>query len=313
MLVPAGCLGCDLRGFRQQLWRDERPIDREGSSARWHLRRRRRGAGFLAAYDAEAGKLKWKFWTIPAPGEFGSSSWPGESYLHGGGTTWMPGAYDPQLNTVYWTTSNPAPDFDGEVRPGDDLYTDCVVALDADTGKLKWHFQFTPHDLYDYDANETPMLIDLKDAGAPSGGLAGHNRLLVQANRNGFLYILDRTDGKFLKATQFAKKLNWAKGIEPQGRPMLTGNIPTAKGTDICPGIDGATNWYSPSYNPQTRMVYFLALENCNTYFSKPAPFVKGEMFYSTGPSRFLPKIARNPSRVLHPGGATGLVVSADR
>jgi alcohol dehydrogenase (cytochrome c) len=239
--------------------------------------------GFLAAYDAETAKLKWKFWTIPAPGEFGSSSWPADSYLHGGGTTWMPGTYDPELNTVYWGTSNPAPDFAGETRPGDDLYTDCVVALDADTGKLKWHFQFTPHDLYDYDANETLVLIDLE---RPTGD-AGPTKLLVQANRNGFLYILDRTDGKFLRATRFAEKLNWAKGIDAAGRPILTGNIPTEKGTKICPGIDGATNWYSPSYNPQTRMFYFLTLEQCGTYFSKPpSPFVKGEMFYSTGTKR---------------------------
>jgi alcohol dehydrogenase (cytochrome c) len=253
--------------------------------------------GFLAAYDAETGKMKWKFWTIPAPGEYGSSSWPGDSYLHGGGTTWMPGTYDPELNTVYWGTSNPAPDFAGETRPGDDLYTDCVVALDADTGKLKWHFQFTPHDLYDYDANETPVLIDLEEKGGSSGEIAAHSKLLVQANRNGFLYILDRTDGKFLRATRFAKKLNWAKGINAGGLPILTENIPTANGTNICPGIDGATNWYSPSYNPQTRMFYFLALEQCGTYFSKPpSPFVRGEMFYSTGTKR-IP--ADKPEKIL--------------
>ncbi len=185
--------------------------------------------GFLAAYDAESGKMKWKFWTIPAPGESGSSSWPGDSYLHGGGTTWMPGTYDPELNTIYWVTSNPAPDFAGETRPGDDLYTDCVLALDADTGKLKWHFQFTPHDLYDYDANETPVLIDVEENGGAAGAIAAHRKLLVQANRNGFLYVLDRTDGKFLQATPFAKKLNWAKGIDAAGRPMLTENIPSAR------------------------------------------------------------------------------------
>jgi alcohol dehydrogenase (cytochrome c) len=242
--------------------------------------------GFLAAFDAETGKLKWKFWSIPAPGEFGSSSWPGDSYLHGGGTTWMPGTYDPELNTIYWGTSNPAPDFAGETRPGDDLYTDCVVALDANTGKLKWHFQFTPHDLYDYDANETPILIDLEEKGGSSGEIAAHRKLLVQANRNGFLYILDRTDGKFLKATRFATKLNWAKGIDAAGRPILTENIPTEKGTKVCPGIDGATNWYSPSYSPQTRMVYFLTLEQCGIYFTKPSDFVRGEMYYSTGTKR---------------------------
>src|SRR6266404_813328 len=116
--------------------------------------------GFVAAYNTETGNLVWRSWTVPAPGEFGSNSWPGDLYLHGGGTTWMPGTYDAQINTLFWTTSNPAPDFEGSGRPGDDLYTDCVLALDPDTGKLKWYFQFTPHDLFDYDATETPVLID---------------------------------------------------------------------------------------------------------------------------------------------------------
>ena len=161
--------------------------------------------GFLAAYDAMTGKLRWKFWTIPGPGEFGSSSWPGDAYLHGGGTTWMPGTYDPELNTLYWTTSNPAPDFVGDPRPGDDLYTDCVLALNPDTGELKWYFQFTPHDLYDYDANETPVLVDIEENGTM-------RHLLVQANRNGFFYVLNRTNGKLLHATPFVEKLNWANG-----------------------------------------------------------------------------------------------------
>src|SRR5579864_8441962 len=232
--------------------------------------------GFLAAYDALTGKLRWRLWTIPAPGEFGSSSWPGESYLHGGGTTWMPGTYDPELNTLYWTTSNPAPDFAGESRPGDDLYTDCVLAMDPDTGKLKWHFQFTPHDLWDYDANETPVLVD-----ALEKGIARH--LLVQANRNGFFYVLDRTNGKFLNAAPFVEKLNWATGVSSSGRPILSGRVPTAQGTYICPGINGATNWFSPSYNPDTGLFYVIALENCNLFFSSPKDFVRGETYYNTG------------------------------
>jgi alcohol dehydrogenase (cytochrome c) len=232
--------------------------------------------GFLAAYDALTGKLKWRLWTIPAPGEFGSSSWPGESYLHGGGTTWMPGTYDPELNTLYWTTSNPAPDFAGDSRPGDDLYTDSVLAIDVDTGKLKWYFQFTPHDLYDYDANETPALVDILEKGVP-------RHLLVQANRNGFFYVLDRTNGKFLNAAPFMEKLNWAKSVDASGRPVLSGRIPTAEGTFICPGINGATNWFSPSYNPDTGLFYVLALENCNLFFSKFTPFARGETYYGTG------------------------------
>ena len=232
--------------------------------------------GFVAAYDATTGELKWRFWTIPGPGEFGSSSWPGNSYLHGGATTWMPGTYDPKLDTVYWTTSNAAPDFVGDSRPGDDLYTACVLALNPNTGALKWYFQFTPHDLYDYDANETPVLLSAKVNGRMLD-------LLVQANRNGFLYILDRTDGKFLKATPFVKKLDWAKGIDASGRPTLSGKIPSAEGTEICPSVDGATNWFSPSYNPVTGLFYVMALESCSVFFAHPQEFAQGQTFYDTG------------------------------
>ena len=232
--------------------------------------------GFVAAYDALTGKEAWRSWTIPGPGEFGSSSWPGKMYLRGGGTTWMPGTYDPDLNTLFWGTSNPAPDFDGTVRPGDDLYTDCVLALDPDSGKLKWYFQFTPHDLFDYDATETAVLIDAVYKGEA-------RKLLVEANRNGFIYILDRTNGKFLSAVRFAEKLNWAKGIDAQGRPIRTGVQPTAEGTRICPGFAGATNWYAPSYSELTHLFYFKVLEDCGTFFRKPQEFVEGQTYYSTG------------------------------
>jgi len=235
--------------------------------------------GFVAAYDAMTGKLAWRFWTIPGPGEFGSESWPGKLYLHGGGTTWMPGTYDSQLNTIYWGTSNPAPDFEGSVRPGDDLYTDCVLALDPDTGKLKWYFQFTPHDLFDYDGVETPILVDAVYQGSA-------RKLLVQANRNGYVYVLDRTNGKFLSAAAFVDKLNWAKGVDQQGRPLLTGVEPTASGTRVCPGYSGATNWFAPSYNESIHSVYFMALEECETYFLKPQAFQEGRGYYSTGVKR---------------------------
>jgi len=235
--------------------------------------------GFIAAYDADSGRRKWRLWTIPGPGEFGSSSWPGDSYLHGGATTWMPGTYDPELNTLYWTTSNAAPDYVGDTRPGDDLYTACVLAINPDNGELKWYFQFTPHDLYDYDANQTPVLVDAEENGAT-------RRLLVQANRNGFFYVLDRVNGKFLRATRFAEKLNWATGVDPSGRPVLSGKIPTAKGTYICPGVEGATNWFSPSYNPNTRLFYVMALESCHVYFARPEEFAKGQTFYNTGTKR---------------------------
>ena len=232
--------------------------------------------GFVAAYDAASGKLAWRFWTIPGPGEPGSDSWPGELYKHGGGTTWMPGTYDPQLNTLYWGTSNPSPDFDGAVRPGDDLYTDCVLALDPDTGKLKWHFQFTPHDLYDYDATETPVLIDTTYRGKP-------RKLMVQANRNGFFYVLDRTDGKFLSAVPFVEKLNWASGVDAQGRPIRTGVQPSEKGTRTCPGFMGATNWFSPSYDPASKLFFFIADEDCTIYLLKPENFKEGQTYYATG------------------------------
>jgi alcohol dehydrogenase (cytochrome c) len=235
--------------------------------------------GFVAAYDAATGKLAWRFWTVPAPGEFGSESWPGDLYLHGGGTTWMPGTYDPGTRTLFWGTSNPAPDFDGSVRPGDNLYTDCVLALDADTGRLKWYFQFTPHDLFDYDALETPILIDTVYRKAP-------HKLLVQANRNGFLYVLDRTNGKFISATPFVDRLTWAKGIDAQGRPIPSGLAPSPEGTTICPGYGGATNWFAPSYSESSHLVYFLALDECQTYQLKPQNFEEGKTFYSTGVKR---------------------------
>lgn len=235
--------------------------------------------GFVAAYDPETGREVWRYWTIPGPGEFGSSSWPGESYKLGGGTTWMPGTFDPELNTIFWGTSNPAPDFDGGPRPGDDLYTDCLLALDPDNGKLKWYFQFTPHDLFDYDAVETPVLVDAIFKGQA-------RKLIVEANRNGFLYVLDRRNGKFLSATRFAEKLNWAAGIDAAGRPIRTEIKPTDAGTRICPGMVGATNWHSPAFNPDTSLFYFMALESCDIYTAKSEKFVSGQTYYATGVSR---------------------------
>ena len=185
-------------------------------------------AGFLPPLTPKREKKYGGSGLFLRPASRGPKAGPATSYLLGGGTTWMPGTYDPETNTVFWGTSNPAPDFVGDTRPGDDLYTDCVLALDADTGKLKWHFQFTPHDLYDFDATETPVLVDLKTDGEL-------RKLLVEANRNGFLYVLDRTTGKFLSATPFVKKLNWAKAIDEHGRPILTGLQPTPQGYNNLP------------------------------------------------------------------------------
>jgi alcohol dehydrogenase (cytochrome c) len=232
--------------------------------------------GFVAAYDAQTGKEAWRFWTIPAPGEKGSESWPGDMYKHGGGTTWMPGTYDAELNTIFWGTGNPSPDFDGSVRPGDDLYTSSLLALDPDTGKLKWHFQFNPHDLYDYDAVQTPVLVNTSFKGQP-------RKLVVSANRNGFLYILDRTNGKYLYSKQFSTVQNWAKGIDENGRPISNNLIPDETGVTVCPSYSGGTNWYSPSYDPATNMFYFRSLEECSLFKAKPEPFEEGKGYYSTG------------------------------
>ena len=235
--------------------------------------------GFVAAYDVKTGKQAWRFWTIPAPGEKGSESWPGDAYLHGGGTTWMPGTYDAELNTIYWGTGNPSPDFDGSVRPGDDLYTSSLLALDPDTGKLKWYFQFNPHDMYDYDAEETPVLVDANFKGQA-------HKLVVTASRNGFLYVLDRTTGEYLSSKQFSAGENWAKGIDAKGRPISNGLVPDEKGVTVCPSVNGATNWYSPSYDPATKMFYFRSLEQCSLFKATTETFVEGEAYYSTGAER---------------------------
>ncbi|MGH9430113.1 MAG: PQQ-binding-like beta-propeller repeat protein [Terriglobia bacterium] len=237
--------------------------------------------GFLAAFDTVSGKELWRFWTIPKPGEPNSSSWNDQTYLTGGGTTWMPGTFDPETGTLFWGVGNPDPDFDGSNRPGDDLYTDSVLALDPDSGHLKWYFQFTPHDVFDYDATETPVLVDATTN-------RGKQHLLVEANRNGFFYVLDRNNGKFLRAVPFSQNLNWAKSIDGNGRPIRSGIKPTPGGVSICPGIVGATNWFSPSYNPVTHIFYFLALESCDIYTSRVQTEVyePGHEYYSTGTRR---------------------------
>ena len=258
--------------------------------------------GFVAAFDVKSGKPAWKFWTIPKPGEPNSSSWNQHTYLHGGGTAWMPGTFDTETNTLFWGTGNPDPDFDGSNRPGDDLYTDCVVALNPDTGKLKWYYQFTPHDLYDYDAAETPVLFD----GIYQGKI---RKLLGEANRNGFFYVLDRSDGKFLYAVPFLKYINWAKTIDRSGRPILTKVKPAPMGARICPGFDGATNWFSPSDTPVTGLFYFLALESCDMYYARARreAYSPGQTYYSTGVRRDLS--VRSQKRLLAIRVADGKLV----
>lgn len=220
--------------------------------------------GFVAAYDQATGKEVWRFWTVPRPGQPGAeeveNTWQGANADHRAGATWMTGTYDAALGLLYWPVGNPGPDFDGSDRLGDNLYTDSVVALDVKTGKLRWHYQFTPHDVHDWDAQETPVLIDANWKGQP-------RKLMLQANRNGFFYVLDRTNGEFLLGKQFLNKLNWASGIGADGKPILKELPKTEDGnTYVCPGFQGGTNWFSTSYNPGTGLYYFNVLERCNVF-----------------------------------------------
>jgi len=229
--------------------------------------------GFVAAYDQATGQEVWRFWTVPLPGEPGSETWKGRDLEHRSGATWITGTYDPQLDLVYWPVGNPGPDFDGGERQGDNLYTDCILALEAKTGKLKWYYQFTPHDVHDWDAQEPPVLVDTNWRGQP-------RKLLLQANRNGFFYVLDRANGKLLLAKPFLKKLNWADGIGADGRPILKTLPQQANGeTYVCPGFQGGTNWFSTSFNPNTGLYYFNALERCNVFSSQHGEWQAGKSY----------------------------------
>ena len=216
--------------------------------------------GFVAAHDQDTGKEVWRFWTVPKRGEPGSETWGGKDIEHGGAPTWFTGSYDPQLDIVYWPTGNPAKEYNGDDRKGDNLYSDSILALDRKTGKLKWYYQFTPHDLWDWDATQTSVLVDADWQGRP-------RKLMLHANRNGFFYVFDRTDGTLLLAKQFIAKLTWASGIGPDRRPIkLPNQEPSPKGTFVCPSQDGATNWYSPSFNPATGLYYIQTNEKCSVY-----------------------------------------------
>ncbi len=203
--------------------------------------------GFVAAFKADDGALVWRRWTVPRRGEPGIETWKGPEPITGGGSTWLTGSYDPSTGTLYWATGNPWPDGDDRDRPGDNLYTDCVLALDAGTGALKWHYQFTPHDLRDRDATEPNVLADVTYRGKPS-------KLLLHADRNGFFYVFDRTNGKLLLAKPFLHRIDWAQGIGADGRPETI----DPRG---CP--NDAANWDATAFSPRTRLYYFLALEEC--------------------------------------------------
>jgi alcohol dehydrogenase (cytochrome c) len=212
--------------------------------------------GQIAAFDAKTGKEVWRFYTIPAPGEPGSETWPaGDRWKTGGGAIWNAGAYDPQTNLTFWGIGNPSETHQPDRRVGDNLYTDCVVALDADTGKLKWYYQFTPHDDMDWDATQVPVLADIQWRGSP-------RKAMLWANRNGVMYVLDRTSGQFLSGKPFVD-VNWLTGFDEKGRPMRApGKVATPEGSLIRPTVLGATNWYPPSFSPSTGWFYIPGWEN---------------------------------------------------
>lgn len=236
--------------------------------------------GFLDGYKASTGERAWRFWTIPARGEPGSETWSGRAIEHGCGATWLTGTYDPQVKTLYWPTGNPCPDYNGDERKGDNLYTSSVIALDPQNGKLRWHYQFTPHDLHDWDATETPILVEANFRGQP-------RKLLLQGNRNGFFYVLDRLTGKLLMAEPFVSGITWASGIGEDGRPkLLPGNDPTVEGQRVCPSVAGAANWSSAAFHPATGLFYLFAQESCSIYSKNGQWWEAGKSFYGGGTRR---------------------------
>jgi alcohol dehydrogenase (cytochrome c) len=255
--------------------------------------------GFIAAFDTRTGKELWRFYTIPGPGEPGHETWERcppnsasycdpEAWKHGGGSVWVTGSYDPDLNLTYWGTGNVGPDYAHEQRPGDNLYTAAVVALDADTGKLRWHYQFTPHDRYDYDSVQVPVLADLTVQGAPL-------KALLWANRNGNFYVLDRATGRFRLGKPFVR-VNWMSGFDANGRPIQT---PQPAGMPTYPAIQGGTNWYSPSYSPRTQLMYISAWEEQGQLFgSSPLEYQEGRNFTGGVNQPFVP-MAGEPTKAI--------------
>jgi alcohol dehydrogenase (cytochrome c) len=222
--------------------------------------------GFLDAYDPQTGTRIWRTYTVPGPGEPGSDTWPAsiEVLARGGGGTWVTGSYDPELNTLYWGTGNPNPDYYGEDRKGDNLYTASLLAVDGDTGKLKWHYQFTPHDTHDWDSNHVPVLADLTIGGQ-------RHKAVMVANRNGFFYALDRTNGKVLYGKPFTDT-TWARELGPDGHPIVLND-----GSKGClPDQWGGTNFMPPSFDPALRLFFVTARETCATYLPEKQTIVPG-------------------------------------
>ncbi len=234
--------------------------------------------GFLDAYEAATGRRRWRVFTIPAPGEPGSRTWRGDAWRHGGGATWNTGSYDPGLDLLYWTVGNPSPSYDGDARPGDNLYTNSVLALRPRTGELVWHFQFTPHDTHDWDSNQVPVLLDRADTGRP---------LLALANKNAFFYVLDRKTGEYLRGRPFARQ-SWARELDEGGRPILVPDTaPQGDGQRLSPAPVGGTNWWSPSYSPITGLFYVAAYDGSSVYVRSGAKGWKAGKRYLGGAATF--------------------------
>lgn len=235
--------------------------------------------GYVAAYDAESGAEIWKTFTIPGPGEPNHDSWEGDDWKHGGAPVWITGSFDATQNLTFWGVGNPGPDWNAGQRPGDNLYSDSVIALDVDTGELKWFFQFTPNDGYDYDAVQVPVLADLEWHGTPK-------KVMLWANRNGYFYVLDRITGECLLGKAYVT-VNWASGLTDECRPIPT---PQPDGMPTYPGNQGATNWYPPSYSPRTGLFYFSAWEDYATiYYSEDQEYEPGRAFLGGGFSVLAP------------------------
>jgi alcohol dehydrogenase (cytochrome c) len=264
--------------------------------------------GFISALDPKDGKELWRFNTIPAPGEPGSETWSGDAWMRGGGPIWTTGSYDPELNLTYWGVGNPGPDWNGDGRPGDNLYSDSVIALDPDTGKLKWHYQFTPHDEFDYDATQIPVLADMQWQGSM-------RKVMLWANRNGMWYVIDRTNGQFLQGKPFTK-VNWLEGFDAKGRPNKVLH-PTQEGTLIYPNNQGATNWYSPSYSPRTGLFYIPTwADTFSTYRKTPGGdsvrYTEGQQFTGTFPTMAVPALVPRPTNDRLPQDGYGSIQAYD-
>ena len=232
------------------------------------------GKGFVDAYDAATGKRLWRFWSIPQEGDPARATWAGNSAEFGGAPTWMTGTYDVETDTLFWTTGNPLPTYDGSVRAGDNLYSCSLLALNPNNGRLKWYFQFSPHDTHDWDSNETPVLVDATFHGEP-------RKLLIQANRNGLYYVLDRITGKFIFGKSYSNE-TWAAGLDGQGRPILNANSEASPaGSYVCSDAFGSTNWASPSYDKISGFLYVAVREACATYRSESRNPRVGEPYYS--------------------------------